>query len=229
MEVSNKSFNFVNHLIECLDWTKQKTMEEKNKVEQNILEAAVAIFMEKGYDGARMRDIAQKADINISMLHYYYRSKDHLFELVFEKLFYIVYGPILKLIADPGIPLFKKIEEAVNIYTENLLKHPSLPNFIFNEVTRHPYRITENDKYREQIGRGLKELRRQIEESIDKGEIRPVSVMELIIDIESRCMFPFLTRPLWQNVFEVSDQRYLQMIENRKEAIRRSLIESLKK
>ena len=48
-------------------------------VEERILDAAYVTFIENGYEGAKMRDIAARADINISMLHYYYRSKDNLF------------------------------------------------------------------------------------------------------------------------------------------------------
>ena len=54
-------------------------------VEERILDAAYHTFVEKGYEGAKMRDIASRADINISMLHYYYRSKDNLFDIAFSR------------------------------------------------------------------------------------------------------------------------------------------------
>lgn len=58
-----------------------------NKTEEQILEAAQKIFQSKGMDGARMQEIADKASINKAMLHYYYRSKQLLFEAVFKKAF----------------------------------------------------------------------------------------------------------------------------------------------
>ena len=55
--------------------------------EEKILEAAKKIFHRKGYKGARMQEIADEADINKALLHYYFRSKEKLFEAVFEDAF----------------------------------------------------------------------------------------------------------------------------------------------
>ena len=60
-----------------------KTNEQNT--EQVILEAAEAEFLEKGYDGAKMLSIARKAGVAHSMLHYYYRSKENLFQAVIRE------------------------------------------------------------------------------------------------------------------------------------------------
>ncbi len=66
-------------------------VDSKNKdTEFAILEAAKRIFQQKGMVGARMQEIADEAKINKSMLHYYYRSKQLLFEAVFKKAFFNV-------------------------------------------------------------------------------------------------------------------------------------------
>ncbi len=60
----------------------------KNKdTEGQILNAAENVFQKKGMDGARMQEIADEAGINKAMLHYYYRSKQLLFEAVFTNAF----------------------------------------------------------------------------------------------------------------------------------------------
>ncbi len=51
--------------------------------ERQIFDAALQVFARKGKDGARMQAIADRADINKAMLHYYFRSKDKLYEQVF--------------------------------------------------------------------------------------------------------------------------------------------------
>ena len=63
----------------------KKSKNEKTEVQ--ILEAAKNVFQFKGMDGARMQEIADKAGINKAMLHYYYRSKQLLFEAVFNQAF----------------------------------------------------------------------------------------------------------------------------------------------
>ena len=55
--------------------------------EEKILKAAIDVFLEKGYDGARMKDIADRAKINKALLHYYFRSKENLFVTAFEQQF----------------------------------------------------------------------------------------------------------------------------------------------
>lgn len=49
----------------------------------SILEAAEELFAVKGFKGTSVRDIAQKAKINLSMISYYFGSKDKLLEAVF--------------------------------------------------------------------------------------------------------------------------------------------------
>ena len=54
--------------------------------EQKILDAAEVVFHEKGFDGARMQEIADKATINKGLLHYYFKSKDALFDAIFNPI-----------------------------------------------------------------------------------------------------------------------------------------------
>ena len=61
--------------------------EHEINTEQKILDAAKEVFQHKGLTGARMQEIADKAGINKALLHYYYRTKDKLFEKVFEYAF----------------------------------------------------------------------------------------------------------------------------------------------
>ena len=63
------------------------TTNKDTNTEQSILEAAKIVFIKKGMEGARMQEIADEAGINKAMLHYYYRSKDKLFEAVFKETF----------------------------------------------------------------------------------------------------------------------------------------------
>ena len=59
---------------------------EDLSTEKKILEAAKKVFIAKGMAGARMQDIADEAGINKALLHYYFRSKDKLFETIFAEI-----------------------------------------------------------------------------------------------------------------------------------------------
>src|ERR1035437_6404567 len=75
-------------------------MSENEKLtEEKIFEAATIVFEEEGLSGARMQSIADRAGINKALLHYYFRTKDHLFEAVFTKLakkMFMKFNPIFE-------------------------------------------------------------------------------------------------------------------------------------
>ncbi len=59
----------------------------KSDTEEQILKAARKLFENKGFNGARMQEIADEAGINKSLLHYYFRSKEGLFDQIFLEAF----------------------------------------------------------------------------------------------------------------------------------------------
>ena len=105
--------------------------DSEKQTEDRIFESATEIFIEKGMDGARMQDIANHAGINKALLHYYYRSKEHLFEAVFEKMANVMFSRFA--------PVFHEnasIEEKIRFFFREhisfLQKNPRLPAFIIN-------------------------------------------------------------------------------------------------
>ena len=52
--------------------------------EENILFNAEKLFAEKGFDGTSIREISKEAQVNVSMISYYFVSKEKLFEKIFE-------------------------------------------------------------------------------------------------------------------------------------------------
>ena len=52
--------------------------------EENILFSAEKIFAEKGFAGTSIREISKEANVNVSMISYYFGSKEKLFERIFE-------------------------------------------------------------------------------------------------------------------------------------------------
>ncbi len=55
------------------------------ETELKIIEAAKKVFKARGYAGARMQQIADEAGISKASLHYYFRSKEKLFDLIFDQ------------------------------------------------------------------------------------------------------------------------------------------------
>lgn len=202
-------------------------------VEERILDAAYHTFVEKGYEGAKMRDIASRADINISMLHYYYRSKDNLFDIAFSRAFENVYGEILKILSSRDMNIHDKIIAIVDQYISSLTENPLLPGFLIREITKNDIKDKEARQkfapYREQLFKAAAVLESQLKDEVNKGNIRSVNLMEFLMDIESVCMYPFLNRGLWQRVFDVPDEEFNQKMRSRKETFINNILKSLEK
>ena len=106
-----------------------------NSTEQKIIEAAETVFHEKGFDGARMQEIADKANINKGLLHYYFKSKDALFDAIFNMAIKRMSGNINSILK-MEISLDEKIDLIIDSYMNLLLRNSSLPRFVITELNK---------------------------------------------------------------------------------------------
>ena len=62
------------------------TTNNNEDLEKKIIEAAKELFIENGFAETSMSDIAAKVGINRPALHYYFRTKDKMFQAVFGNI-----------------------------------------------------------------------------------------------------------------------------------------------
>jgi AcrR family transcriptional regulator len=194
--------------------------------EQKILEAARQVFFDKGMHGARMQDIADKAGINKAMLHYYFRSKDKLFETIFTDASNHFF-PMLKAIIESDKTVFEKIEVLCIEYINQVGKMPYLPVFILSEASRQQQVFLKKLWTRQKPP--LKSFTGMIETAVKEKKIKPVDPLQLLMNILSLCIFPFAAQPIFQHAAGISKKDYETMIEERKKTIPRLIIQSIKK
>jgi TetR/AcrR family transcriptional regulator len=202
--------------------------ESKNdkSTEQKILEAAKQVFMEKGIDGARMQDIADKAGINKALLHYYFRSKEKLFEMIFMEEAR-KFMPKVTSIMVSELTLFEKVEKFVGEYIDTLLQNPLLPIFILNEINRNPKEAIKKIFGNQRPP--VEKVDEHIAKLVKKGEIKPIKGFELMVNMVSMCIFPFLARPMVQWVTKTTDDEFVKLMELRKKTVVKFVLDSIKK
>ncbi|WP_372937938.1 TetR/AcrR family transcriptional regulator [Seonamhaeicola sp.] len=199
-------------------------IKDKNTEEQ-ILTAAKEVFQTKGMDGARMQEIADKAGINKAMLHYYYRSKQMLFEAVFKNAFSLL-APQLNAILNDDSTIEDKIRNFTSNYISFIIKHPYLPNFIIQELNRNQDFVL---KLKGSKGfPNLEKFKKQVDEEVSKGIIKPISGEQLFINILALNVFPFVGKPLVMALANVSNETYQQLMEDRKTQVANFIINSIK-
>ena len=197
---------------------------DKN-TEEHILDAAKNVFQTKGMDGARMQEIADKAGINKAMLHYYYRSKQQLFEAVFKNAFSLL-APQLNAILNDDSSIEDKIKNFTSNYISFISKHPYLPNFIIQELNRNQdfiLSLKDNKGFPK-----LDKFKKQVALEVEKGIIKPISAEQLFINILALNIFPFVAKPLIMAVINVDSEAYKQLIEARKIEVSNFIINSIK-
>jgi AcrR family transcriptional regulator len=203
-------------------------MQKTRNVELDIVDAARRVFQVKGYKEATMRDIASEANINMAMLHYYYRSKDNLFFLVFDESFRILYEKVATNISNPDIDIFEKIKMITNAYLSFFNYNPYVPPFVVGEIIRNP----------EKIGKRLHEIMNplntfqafaeQLQKECDKGTIRQISAITLHLNTLSLCIFPAISRPVLQEVLNFDSATMDAHLEARKNELADFIINAIK-
>lgn len=179
---------------------------KKDSTEDKILEAAKNVFVAKGMEGARMQEIADEAGINKALLHYYFRSKERLFEAIFVEIIKFAFPKITR-IAQSEEPIINKIEQVIDAYIDLLIKHPFIPGFIIKELNRDPSGLF---KMVVKFGLNPQVIFDQIQLAMDRGEIIQMPPRHLAANIISMCIFPFAARPIISFVMFKDDQKALE-------------------
>jgi len=193
--------------------------------EEKILAAAEQEFIEKGRDGARMQHIADNAGINKSLLHYYYRSKDKLFEMIFITAFKFVIPKISNIISG-DFTLEEKVRKFTSEYISFINKRPNIPMFIMHELSTGGENLR---KIVDSFNIDFSVLESQLTEEIEQGNIRSIKVDELLINTISLCIFPIIARPMITSLFYSGDgEEYKNMMELRKTQVAEFIINSIK-
>lgn len=194
--------------------------------ESNIMEAAKRIFVLKGFEGARMQEIADEAGINKALLHYYFRSKDKLFEAVFIDAF-VKFVPTILITLNSNSPLFRKIEVFVDHYIDVLSKNPFIPGFILHELGHNTERLS---KIIRTVGLNPDLFVEQVKAEIEAGSINPIDPRDLLVNMLAMCIFPFVGKPILKVVlFKNNDEEYHEFLNRRKIAAAQFIINSIKK
>lgn len=175
-------------------------MEYNTETERKILQAASDIFLEKGHAGARMQEIADKAGINKAMLHYYFRSKEKLFKIVFKIELKATLNKIFSSLS-PSDTFKEFIENFVRIYLTNIAGKQNIMRFILWEINKSAFELVESfhEVFEAQGFEGNPILNR-VNRAIEEGEIRPVNAENFVLSLMGMCVFPFIAAPIVENL-----------------------------
>ena len=194
--------------------------------QERIKIAASKVFTLKGLEGARMQDIADEAVINKAMLHYYFKNKETLFQVIFKEKVTKIFGAFHTFI-DANIPFDDKIRKFVASEIEIISEFPVMPLFVLLEIRKNPELILNT----------LKEFPLQnmmfhfgdiIDKEVLAGNIRFVRIDELMLNIMSLCVYPIIAQPIFSHILDINEVDYKEILEKRKKIVADLIINDLK-
>ncbi|MCB0661599.1 MAG: TetR/AcrR family transcriptional regulator [Saprospiraceae bacterium] len=202
-------------------------MEKEISTEEKIIAAAKVEFLAHGMAGARMQDIADRAGINKALLHYYFRNKEKLFEIIFQESFFKII-PQLHEVFNSTDDFFMIIRKFVFVYIQTIGENSFIAPFLAHEINRDPSRMIG---LLEKAGGKRLPFEKMVDayqKALAKGEIIPCAPDMLLTNIISMCVFPFVGKPILQHVLSKDEQAFREFVERRKVEVAEFVIRAIK-
>lgn len=205
-----------------METKKDSTTEEK------ILNSAEELFLEKGFALTSTTEIAKAAGCNHALVHYYFRTKEKLFQKIFENKLALLFNAFFAA-NDPHDSFEQKICKKVSAHFDILVANPKLPALILSDMVGHKERMRlAIDAMGSQPRRLLKQLEEELEAEIQQGKIRPIKAYDFLLNILSLNVFFFLSMPLFLHVMDINEEMKRNLLEHRKQEIVETLLRSLR-
>lgn len=203
---------------------------QQHDTETLILQAAEKEFLDKGYAGAKTTDIAHAAGVTHAMLHYYFRTKDKLFERIvadkMDKLCETMIGTISKW--DPAQSLEERITQMVECHFDFIAANRDVPRFLINEIHVHPERLELiKSTLCAKASALVIELQTSIDTLANDGKCRQTDARMLVFDMVSLNAFPFLSSPIITPMTEIMFGSYEDFLAKRRQENVRTILDKL--
>lgn len=199
--------------------------EVQEDVKQRIWNAATKVFTQKGLDGARMQDIADEAQINKAMLHYYYRNKQYLFEMIFADKIQQVFSAF-SILLQTELPFEERIHRFVEKEISIVSSFPSLPVFVLQSLRNDPQLLSRNFNAENMASLRLS-LQRILDTEAASGRIRKIALEDFLLNCMSLCIYPVIAQPIFSTVLGISDEAYQQRMMQRPAQVAQLIIQSI--
>lgn len=190
---------------------------KKDDTEAIIRITAKKLFFGEGKFNATTQEIADAAGVNRTLINYYFRSRDNLFNSVFEEA------------------LKKEKEKSEFILNSEMTFKEKLSFFIedsMNKAMQYPYleiyivtQMNQGCVYNkpENYDEIMLKLGDELENEIKIGNVKPISVQQFLLNLASLVSFPTCMRPLLKETMKLDDEAFDNLLKERKEIILNTL------
>lgn len=190
---------------------------ENNNLEQKIIEAAQQLFVEKGFVETSMSDIAQTVGINRSVLHYYFRTKDKMFQAVFSNIVASVIPKVQDILMQ-DVPFIKRLELILDEYIKKFIESPYLVKFILGEIQRDVNHLISSAKEL-QLDNCFHILYKYLYDEMQEGTLKSVPIPFVFFSFYGLLTYPFLSKNLVMALFLDKEEDFAPMLHEWKQYV----------
>lgn len=201
---------------------------QKNNMEEQILLVAKELFMQFGYEGVSTTQVAKAVGCNQALVHYYYRTKQNLFKIICQQEI----QKMLKILADipqEDISFEDFIEKIIEAQIGFLKSNPDAPFFIIGELRHNSEVLKMMRELFSEFGKEIVgKIRLFVQMKQSKGELKDISIEDLLIDIVSLDVMSFVGQVLFTQILEMDSQTQEDFLERRKTHIKKLILSNIK-
>lgn len=173
---------------------KKQTIEKDAK--NRLVEAATALFAEKGYACAYVKDIAARAGVTKPVLYYYFKNKGALFCAILDSAV-LLEKTILNQVLESEGSVFDRLMYLYRRFYQSVIEHPYLARMINNVIFGVPQGIPPYDlgQFHDDMVDTIKTI---YLDGVRKGEVKEADIADVAILVASLFDFDLhmdFTRP----------------------------------
>ena len=206
-------------------------MDKNKSIEKRILWVAERLFLEKGFSGTSTTEIAKAVGCNQALIHYYFRTKENLFWDIFspkiEQVVEYLDAPL-----DENLDFLERIRNIIDFYFGMMSLDERLAPFIVKELIAHQDRwnfFRERFLRSESRNQAFSKFERMVQEEVQKGTIRDVRAIDIVLNIIALCLTSFVVAPMGFASSECDALARRKYLEQRKEDVTALVINGLRK
>jgi TetR/AcrR family transcriptional regulator len=192
-------------------------IKQEQSMEQTILEVAEKLFLEKGFALTSTTEIAKEAGCNQALVHYYFRTKDNLFNTIFEQKFRMLFEHLYASQTFGDVPFSEKVRHAVESHFDLLTKNPKLPLLVATELSRLPENLQNlRNKLHTVPFELYTKLNNELQQEIAVGRVRQVELMDIVITMVTLNAGLFMLQPIATCIMQLDDEQVKALLAHRR-------------
>lgn len=181
--------------------------------EQLIKDTAKKIFFAEGRFNATTQEIADAAGVNRTLINYYFRSRDNLFDIVLEDAHQQEHNRMESIVFS-DLSFREKIEQHLDLFLKQSKEYPYLEIYMVTQMNQGSCH-----KDMETMNRMLDKFYLEVAIEMEKGNIHKMRPEQFVLNFVSLMSFPVSMRPLLQETMGFSQEDYDTLLEERKQII----------